>query len=444
MFAIAEESALYDGIFFVGLPFEVQGKLYNMAAAVSGGEILGLIPKCYLPNYNEFYEVRHFTSGLGLCTEEILENGSLVPVCTDLLFYCRNMPRLKIGVEICEDLWAPNPPSVSHALAGASLMVNLSASDEVTGKDIYRRDLVAGQSARLLCGYVYASAGDGESTQDVVYSGHNIISENGAILAESKRFTNEIIYSEIDIEKLIGERRRMSTFSVQENHVEIPFSLKEEETTLTRFVDPAPFVPGREDQRRKRCEEIFMIQAMGLKKRLEHTHSQSAVVGISGGLDSTLALLVVVKAFDLIGKDHKDIVAVTMPGFGTTDRTYENALNLIKSLGAELMEVSIRESVMQHFKDIGHDENVHDITYENSQARERTQILMDVANQKNGMVIGTGDMSELALGWATYNGDHMSMYGVNASVPKPWCATWYVIMQIPVETRSFPLLFMMY
>ncbi|MBO5259858.1 MAG: NAD(+) synthase [Agathobacter sp.] len=455
LFAIAEESALYDGIFFVGLPFEVQGKLYNMAAAVSGGEILGLIPKCYLPNYNEFYEVRHFTSGLGLCTEEILENGSLVPVCTDLLFYCRNMPRLKIGVEICEDLWAPNPPSVSHALAGASLMVNLSASDEVTGKDIYRRDLVAGQSARLLCGYVYASAGDGESTQDVVYSGHNIISENGAILAESKRFTNEIIYSEIDIEKLIGERRRMSTFSVQENHVEIPFSLKEEETTLTRFVDPAPFVPGREDQRRKRCEEIFMIQAMGLKKRLEHTHSQSAVVGISGGLDSTLALLVVVKAFDLIGKDHKDIVAVTMPGFGTTDRTYENALNLIKSLGAELMEVSIRESVMQHFKDIGHDENVHDITYENSQARERTQILMDVANQKNGMVIGTGDMSELALGWATYNGDHMSMYGVNASVPKTLVrhlvryyadtcgdeklsATLYDVLDTPVSPELLP------
>ena len=455
LFAIAEKSASYDGIFFVGLPFEVQGKLYNMAAAVSGGEILGLIPKCYLPNYNEFYEARHFTSGLGLCTEEILENGSLVPVCTDLLFYCRNMPRLKIGVEICEDLWAPNPPSVSHALAGASLMVNLSASDEVTGKDIYRRDLVAGQSARLLCGYVYASAGDGESTQDVVYSGHNIIAENGAILKESSRFKNEVIYSEIDIEKLIGERRRMSTFSVQENHVEIPFSLKEEETTLTRFVDPAPFVPGREDQRRKRCEEIFMIQAMGLKKRLEHTHSQSAVVGISGGLDSTLALLVVVKAFDLIGKDHKDIVAVTMPGFGTTDRTYENALNLIKSLGAELMEVSIRESVMQHFKDIGHDENVHDITYENSQARERTQILMDVANQKNGMVIGTGDMSELALGWATYNGDHMSMYGVNSSLPKTLVrhlvryyadtcgdeklsATLYDVLDTPVSPELLP------
>ncbi len=455
LFTIAKESSSYDGIFFVGLPFEVQGKLYNMAAAISGGEILGLIPKCYLPNYNEFYEMRHFTSGLGLCTEEILENGSLIPVCTDLLFYCRNMPRLKIGVEICEDLWAPNPPSTNHALAGANLIVNLSASDEVTGKDLYRKDLVSGQSARLLCGYVYASAGDGESTQDVVYSGHNIIAENGTVLAESERFTNEVIYSEIDIEKLVGERRRMSTFLVQENHVEIPFSLKEEETVLTRFVDPVPFVPGREDQRRKRCEEIFMIQAMGLKKRLEHTHSQSAVVGISGGLDSTLALLVVVKAFDLLKKNHKDIVAVTMPGFGTTDRTYENALNLIKSLGAELMEISIKESVMQHFKDIGHDENVHDITYENSQARERTQILMDVANQKNGMVIGTGDMSELALGWATYNGDHMSMYGVNASVPKTLVrhlvrfyadtcgdeklsATLYDVLDTPVSPELLP------
>ena len=455
LFTIAKESSSYDGIFFVGLPFEVQGKLYNMAAAISAGEILGLIPKCYLPNYNEFYEMRHFTSGLGLCTEEILENGSLIPVCTDLLFYCRNMPRLKIGVEICEDLWAPNPPSTNHALAGANLIVNLSASDEVTGKDLYRKDLVSGQSARLLCGYVYASAGDGESTQDVVYSGHNIIAENGTVLAESERFTNEVIYSEIDIEKLVGERRRMSTFLVQENHVEIPFSLKEEETVLTRFVDPVPFVPGREDQRRKRCEEIFMIQAMGLKKRLEHTHSQSAVVGISGGLDSTLALLVVVKAFDLLKKNHKDIVAVTMPGFGTTDRTYENALNLIKSLGAELMEISIKESVMQHFKDIGHDENVHDITYENSQARERTQILMDVANQKNGMVIGTGDMSELALGWATYNGDHMSMYGVNASVPKTLVrhlvrfyadtcgdeklsATLYDVLDTPVSPELLP------
>ena len=455
LFTIAKESSSYDGIFFVGLPFEVQGKLYNMAAAISGGEILGLIPKCYLPNYNEFYEMRHFTSGLGLCTEEILENGSLIPVCTDLLFYCRNMPRLKIGVEICEDLWAPNPPSTNHALAGANLIVNLSASDEVTGKDLYRKDLVSGQSARLLCGYVYASAGDGESTQDVVYSGHNIIAENGTVLAESERFTNEVIYSEIDIEKLVGERRRMSTFLVQENHVEIPFSLKEEETVLTRFVDPVPFVPGREDQRRKRCEEIFMIQAMGLKKRLEHTHSQSAVVGISGGLDSTLALLVVVKAFDLLKKNHKDIVAVTMPGFGTTDRTYENALNLIKSLGAELMEISIKESVMQHFKDIGHDENVHDITYENSQARERTQILMDVANQKNGMVIGTGDMSELGLGWATYNGDHMSMYGVNASVPKTLVrhlvrfyadtcgdeklsATLYDVLDTPVSPELLP------
>ena len=329
------------------------------------------------------------------------------------------MPELKIGAEICEDVWAPNPPGVEHALAGATVLVNLSASDETTGKDMYRKSLVTGQSGRLICGYIYCSAGDGESTQDVVYSGHNLIAENGTLLAESRRFCSESIYTELDIARLNEERRRMSTFvTSDESYINIEFSLKEEKTELTRFVDPAPFVPGNKADREKRCEEIFMIQAMGLKKRLEHTHAATAVVGISGGLDSTLALLVMVKAFDLIGKDHKDIVAVTMPGFGTTDRTYDNAVSLIHSLGATFREVSIVDSVRVHFKDIGQDEAVHDVTYENGQARERTQILMDIANKSGGMVIGTGDMSELALGWATYNGDHMSMYGVNASVPK--------------------------
>lgn len=415
---IAQESDGYDAVFFVGLPYEINGKLYNMAAAVSHGEILGLVPKTCLPNYNEFYEARHFTSGKNLCCDELLSNGQNVPVGTDLVFYCKEFPKLKIAVEICEDLWTPQPPSIRHAMAGATLIVNLSASDETTGKDIYRRSLVCGQSGRLLCGYVYASAGDGESTQDVVYSGHSLIAENGHLLAESRRFTNETIDSEIDVERMEAERRRMTTFEIEDTHTWIPFSLREEKTELTRHVDPAPFVPGDKLNRDKRCDEILAIQAMGLKKRLEHTGSRSAVVGISGGLDSTLALLVIVRAFELLGKDHKDITAVTMPGFGTTDRTYDNAVNLIRCLGAEFVEVDIKDAVTVHFRDIGQELSVHDITYENGQARERTQILMDIANKKNGMVIGTGDLSELALGWATYNGDHMSMYAVNASVPK--------------------------
>ena len=380
---LVKESASLDAIFFVGLPFEILGKLYNVAAVFSHGEVLGLVPKSYLPNYNEFYEAR-----------------------------------LRIGVELCEDLWTPNPPSISHALAGASVLVNLSASNELTGKDSYRRELVSGQSARLLAAYIYASAGEGESTQDLVFSGHNIIAENGQILAESKRFGHGILYSEIDVERLCAQRRRMTTFVTEDQtHTEILFSLKIEETKLTRFIDPAPFVPTDRQNREKRCDEILMIQAMGLKKRLEHTGA-NAVVGISGGLDSTLALLVTVRAFDLCGRDHKGITAVTMPGFGTTDRTYDNAVKLIQSLGAEFVEVDICQSVNVHFSDIGQDPSVHDVTYENSQARERTQILMDIANKKNALVIGTGDLSELALGWATYNGDHMSMYAVNASVPK--------------------------
>jgi NAD+ synthase (glutamine-hydrolysing) len=415
---LVKESASLDAIFFVGLPFEILGKLYNVAAVFSHGEVLGLVPKSYLPNYNEFYEARHFVSGAELATEVVLPDGSCVPADRDLLFVCEQMPKLRIGVELCEDLWTPNPPSISHALAGASVLVNLSASNELTGKDSYRRELVSGQSARLLAGYIYASAGEGESTQDLVFSGHNIIAENGQILAESKRFGHGILYSEIDVERLCAQRRRMTTFVTEDQtHTEILFSLKIEETKLTRFIDPAPFVPTDRQNREKRCDEILMIQAMGLKKRLEHTGA-NAVVGISGGLDSTLALLVTVRAFDLCGRDHKGITAVTMPGFGTTDRTYDNAVKLIQSLGAEFVEVDICQAVNVHFSDIGQDPSVHDVTYENSQARERTQILMDIANKKNALVIGTGDLSELALGWATYNGDHMSMYAVNASVPK--------------------------
>ena len=419
LFEIAEMTRDLDAVVFVGLPVEHQAKLYNVAAALCGGKILGLVPKTHIPTYNEFYERRHFAKGMETPVEVRLDETHVVPMGTRLLFSCRQMPGLVMGAEICEDLWAPDPPSIGHALAGATVIVNLSASDETTGKDVYRKNLVSGQSARLICGYVYCSAGDGESTQDVVYSGHNLIAENGTVLAESARFVNESIVTELDIQRLCEERRRMSTYgSTQIPYCRVEFDLKETQTELSRFVDPAPFVPGKKEDRDKRCEEIFMIQAMGLKKRLEHTGSRTAVVGISGGLDSTLALLVTVKAFDLLGLDHKGIVAVTMPGFGTTDRTYENAVSLIRSLGADFREVGIAEAVRIHFRDIGQDENVHDVTYENGQARERTQILMDIANRLGGMVIGTGDMSELALGWATYNGDHMSMYGVNASVPK--------------------------
>lgn len=419
LFKIAGFTKDFDSVVFVGLPFAYRGKLYNVAAAISRGEILGLVPKVYLPNYNEFYEARHFYRGMEQPVEAELSENRKVPMGTRLLFGCKEMPDFVIAAEICEDLWTPEPPSIRHARNGASLIVNLSASDETTGKDIYRRELVGGQSARLLCGYLYASAGDGESTQDVVYSGHSLIAENGRILKEARRFTNETIYTEIDVQRIMTERRRMTTFeTLTDEYCLIPFSLQIEETELTREINPMPFVPQSKRDREKRCNEILLIQAMGLKKRLEHTNCKTAVVGISGGLDSTLALLVTVRAFDALGIGHRNIKAVTMPGFGTTDRTYDNAVQLIRSLGADFMEVDIKEAVTVHFKDISQDAAVHDVTYENSQARERTQILMDIANKTGGMVIGTGDLSELALGWATYNGDHMSMYAVNASVPK--------------------------
>lgn len=415
---LAEESEEMDAVFFVGLPYEVNGKLYNMAAVISHGQVIGMVPKSFIPNYNEFYEARHFASGKDLCTQVCLPDGTEVTVDTNLVFTCRELPKLRVAVEICEDLWAPNPPGIAHALAGADVIVNLSASNEITGKDSYRKSLVLGQSARLVCAYIYASAGEGESTQDLVFSGHNMIAENGHMIAESRRFGHGITIGEIDVERLTEERRRMSTFLTEDDHETIEFSLTVEETALTRHVDMTPFVPGDKGDREKRCDEILMIQAMGLKKRLEHTNSKCVVLGISGGLDSTLALLVVAKAFDLLGWDKSRITAVTMPGFGTTDRTHENAMQLIRQLGAEFVEIDIRNAVNVHFADIGQDPSVCDITYENGQARERTQILMDLANKKGGMVVGTGDLSELALGWATYNGDHMSMYAVNASVPK--------------------------
>lgn len=419
LFAIAAETAGTDALIFAGLPVACDGKLYNAAAAINRGRILGLIPKTCIPAYNEFYEMRHFARGMEEPVPVRLSGTQEVRMGTKLLFECGDLPELVVAAEICEDLWSPAPPSIRHALNGASVIVNLSASDETTGKDVYRRELVRGQSARLLCGYVYASAGEGESTQDVVYSGHNLIAENGVLLGESARFRNETVCTEIDVRKLLSERRRMGTFEARrDGYLQIPFSLKMEETVLTRAVDPMPFVPRERADREKRCDEILSIQAMGLKKRLEHTGCGTAVVGISGGLDSTLALLVTARAFDLLGMERGGIHAVTMPGFGTTDRTYRNAVSLIQCLGASFAEVSIREAVGVHFRDIGQDPAVHDITYENAQARERTQILMDLANRTGGMVIGTGDLSELALGWATYNGDHMSMYGVNASVPK--------------------------
>ena len=417
---LMEQTKDLSALIFIGLPFSYLGKLYNVAAAISGGRLLGLIPKTYLPNYGEFYEQRHFTRGMEHLVPISFDGDIRTWMGTRQIFVCRECPELKVAAELCEDLWSPQPPSGAHALAGANLIVNLSASDETTGKDIYRRDLVRNQSARLLCGYVYCSAGEGESTQDIVFSGHNLIAENGSLLAEAKRFANEITVSEIDVARMDAERRRMTTFETSgaEDYLYQEFSLQMHNTKLTRWMDPRPFVPGNPAEREKRCEEILAIQSMGLKKRLAHTHCKSAVVGISGGLDSTLALLVTVRAFDALGLPRDLITAVTMPGFGTTDRTYENAVGMVRCLGASLREIPIAAAVNQHFSDISHDPSVRDVTYENSQARERTQILMDIANQTNGLVIGTGDMSELALGWATYNGDHMSMYAVNCSVPK--------------------------
>ncbi|HAL01784.1 MAG TPA: NAD(+) synthase [Lachnospiraceae bacterium] len=456
LLTIADHTKSVDAVVFVGLPLAINGKLYNVAVAINKGKILGMIPKIYLPTYNEFYEIRQFFSGRNLDTTVTIGNQEVV-VSTNILFTCKDMPSLRIGAELCEDLWVPNPPSIGHCLNGATVIVNLSASDEITGKNKYRRELVVGQSARLVCSYIYASAGASESTQDVVYSGHNIIAENGRKLAESEIFTDSLLLTEVDLKHIEAERRHYNTYETVENkpYKTIDFSLDLTDTELTRYIDPKPFVPSVTAEREQRCNEILSIQAMGLRKRLEHIGSKTAVIGISGGLDSTLALIVTVRAFDLLGLDRKGIVAVTMPGFGTTDRTYDNAVRMIEETGASFREVSIVDAVKQHFADIGQDPEVHDITYENCQARERTQILMDIANKEGGIVIGTGDLSELALGWATYNGDHMSMYAVNASVPKTLvrylvqyyadtcgsdtlCKVLYDVLDTPVSPELLP------
>ena len=419
LLGLAEFTADKDILVFVGVPLDIEGKLYNVAAALNRGKIIGLTTKTFLPNYGEFYEMRQFTPGPAEA-EYISFEGDRVPFGPQILFQATAMENLIVSAEICEDVWSPIPPSIGAALEGATVIVNCSASDETIGKDTYRRELISGQSARLIAGYVYANAGEGESTTDLVFGGHNIIAENGTILREARRYHNEIIYSELDIRRITAERRKNTTFQREEERtlIRVPFYIESGKTELTRTFPKRPFVPSDDQARALRCEEILTIQAMGLKKRLAHTRSKTAVVGISGGLDSTLALLVTARAFDMLGRDKKDIIAVTMPCFGTTDRTYRNACEMSRKTGATLKEVRIADAVNIHFRDIGQDPENHDVTYENSQARERTQVLMDIANRTGGMVIGTGDMSELALGWATYNGDHMSMYGVNASVPK--------------------------
>ncbi len=416
---IAEHTLGKDALVFVGLPIEKEGKLYNTAAAVYEGQVLAFIPKTYIPAYGEFYETRHFQPG-GQETSALAFDGKEIPFGTNILLRGEGMEGLLAGCEICEDLWAPAAPGIFHAMAGATVLVNLSASNETIGKDAYREMLVKSASAKLICGYVYCSSGEGESTQDLVFGGHNIIAENGTVLQEAKRFENQIIYGDLDIERIRMERRRMNTFvSGNQSHYRIiPFGLKAGETDLSRSFAQMPFVPSDVGEREKRCEEILSIQSMGLKKRFEHTGCRCAVIGVSGGLDSTLALLVTARSFDMLGIDRSKIRAVTMPCFGTTGRTYDNACKLAQVLRASLEEIDIKEAVAVHFRDIKQDMEKHDAAYENGQARERTQILMDIANRENGLVIGTGDMSELALGWATYNGDHMSMYGVNAGVPK--------------------------
>ncbi len=420
---LVSNTADLDILTIVGVPLRTENRLINAAVVFQKGAIRGVVPKTYLPNYKEFQEQRWFTSATELRESTISIGEEEYPMGSHLLF---RSGRLTAGIEICEDLWVPVPPSSLLAMEGANIIFNLSASNELIGKHAYLRSLICQQSARCMAGYVYASSGFGESSTDLVFAGNGIIAENGNLLAESPRFTMEeqLVISEIDIETLQNDRQVNTSFmygtsglpkekaQVVDFQVRIPDGF-----SLTRPVDPHPFTPSGEALK-ERCEEIFHIQVAGLAKRLVHAHAQTAVVGISGGLDSTLALLVTVMTFDALKMPRGQIIGITMPGFGTTDRTYTNACDLIRSLGVTLKEIPIKEACLQHFRDIDHDPSVHDVTYENSQARERTQLLMDVANQKNGLVIGTGDLSELALGWATYNGDHMSMYGVNGSIPK--------------------------
>ena len=421
---LVSDTADLNILTIAGAPLVTENRLINAAIAFQSGKILGVVPKTYIPNYKEFQEQRWFTSATELRDKTVSIGDRTYPLGGHLLF---TAGQVKVGIEICEDLWVPVPPSSLLAMEGANILVNISASNELIGKHHYLRSLICQQSARCMAGYVYASAGFGESSTDLVFAGNGIIAENGTLLEESPRFTmqEQLVISEIDIENLQNDRQVNTSFMhgtstlLADETITIPFALSENsgQPVLTRSVDPHPFTPSG-DALKERCEEIFQIQVAGLAKRIVHTHSRTAVVGISGGLDSTLALLVTVMTFDALNIPRNQILGITMPGFGTTDRTYTNACDLIRSLGVTLKEISIKDACLQHFKDISHNPSVHDVTYENSQARERTQILMDVANQENGMVIGTGDLSELALGWATYNGDHMSMYGVNGSIPK--------------------------
>ena len=417
--AILQASRDYDMLVVAGLPLAVDAKLYNTAAVCLRGRLLGLIPTANLPPYHEFYEGRLLAAGPAKPRLRSLL-GQEVPFGSDLIFCCNQLPAFRLGVEICEDLWVPQPRSSVLALAGATVIANPSASNETIGKAEYRRQLVLSHSARLVAGYVYADAGADESTTDLVFSGHNLIAENGVLLAQSEPFSQGLLISELDVDRLEEERRRQSTYPSADTQgfTLVPFDLPLQAAALTRRIDPRPFVPGDAQLRAQRCESIFAIQAMGLKKRIAHTRCRRAVIGISGGLDSCLALLVSVRAMDLLGRPRSDVLAVTMPCFGTTRRTRSNAELLCQQLGVSFDCVDISESVRRHLADIGHSEQQQDVTYENAQARERTQVLMDIANRENGLVVGTGDLSELALGWATYNGDHMSMYGVNASIPK--------------------------
>lgn len=444
---LAENTSDLPLLAFVGLPLRIDNKLINAAVAIQEGHIIGVVPKTYLPNYKEFQEKRWFTSSRDLQDDFIVIGGSTYPMQQQMLFISAGAT---VGVEICEDLWMPVPPSSDLAMLGADIIVNLSASNETIGKQAYRRQLIAQQSARCLCGYIYASSGFGESTTDLVFSGSAFVAENGVILTESERFSldEQLVISEIDVEYLRHDRLVSTCFTEGSRQLntdrgfQLDFHLAEylrsEANSLTRTINPHPFTPTGKALR-ERCEEIFQMQTAGLAKRIVHANAQTAVVGISGGLDSTLALLVTVKTFDMLRIPRSRIIGITMPGFGTTGRTYHNAVNLIRSLGVTFREISIKPACLQHFKDIEHNTDVHDVTYENSQARERTQILMDVANKENGLVIGTGDLSEFALGWATYNGDHMSMYGVNASIPKTlvkYLVEWIAHNQVDEASRN--------
>lgn len=459
---IAERTKNLKALVFVGLPVARTEGIYNCAAALFEGKLLALFAKSYLPNYGEFYERRQFTPFQQNMETQFISFAGFndIPFGTDILIQDEKNPYITVACELCEDLWVPVPPSSRHVLAGATIIANLSAGNEVIGKAEYRRSLVKSHSARSLCAYLYSNAGIDESTQDMVFSGHSMICENGSLLAESKLFENQTIFADVDVERLCQERRHTTSFSYSANnntfnsdYVVVTVDLKADEAggEFNRYVDPHPFVPSDKEKRTQRCLEVITMQYMGLAKRLRHINCQSAVIGLSGGLDSTLALLITCRAFDAVGVDRSKITAITMPCFGTTDRTYNNACALAKECGVTLKEVRIADSVRQHFKDIGQDEEVHDITYENGQARERTQVLMDYANKTNGIVIGTGDLSELALGWCTYNGDHMSMYGVNSSIPKTlvrYLVQWFAddadsavlrdILDTPVSPELLP------